>query len=136
MQNNHLVSCVILDDYGRVLLLHRSDGNASQWELPGGEVDEDELPEVAAVRQMGETLGVNIRLVKALGSETTETDEGPETYSWYQASIMQADPALHGAYGYDDLAYFDTEDLPSLSLAPSMMLIFDRIMSGEVVLES
>ncbi|HEX8182568.1 MAG TPA: NUDIX hydrolase [Candidatus Saccharimonadales bacterium] len=127
--------CVILDDYSRILLLHKAASEKTWWELPGGEVDEDEPAEQAAVQAIADELGIAVRLTKALGSGEFEDDENDYHYTWFQAVVIDADPVLHETAMYDDLAYFDTEDLLSLALAPGVQALFDKIMSGEVVLD-
>ena len=127
---------MILDDYGRILLLHRSTPGQTQWELPGGKVEEEETSEEAAVREISEELGIVVRLTKALGSGEFEDDVNEYEYTWFQAVVVGADPMLNETDKFDDLAYFDTEDLLSLALSANMTVLFDKIMSGEVVLDS
>jgi 8-oxo-dGTP pyrophosphatase MutT (NUDIX family) len=52
-------AAVVRDDNGRVLLLwrHRFITDSWSWELPGGEIDEGESPEDAAVRETLEETG-------------------------------------------------------------------------------
>ena len=125
---------MILDDYGNILLLHRSLSGISRWELPGGEVAEYEMAEEALMRTLNDELGCAVRITKALGNGEIEDYEDDFEYIWFQAVVVDADPTLNQTDLYDDLAYLETEDLQSLALAPGMQLLFDKIMSGEVVL--
>ena len=68
MKPIQLAGCVIVDELERMLLLHRSTNTHSHWEMPGGKVMEGETAEAAAVREIAEELGAQVRLVKALGS--------------------------------------------------------------------
>ncbi len=136
MSKVQLAGCVILDDYGRILLLHRYSSFRTQWELPGGKVEEGETAEEAAVRELDEELGIGVRLTKALGSGEFEDDVNEFEYTWFQAVITRADPQLNEPDTFDDLDYFDTEDLLSLALSQNMQVLFDKIMSGEVVLDT
>ena len=131
-----LAGCVILDDYGRILLLHRNTPELTQWELPGGKIEEDETPEQAAIREIHEELGIEVRLVRALGMGAFEQDETEYQYAWFQAVVTSADPMLRETEKFDDLDYFEIEDLMSLALSPNMQVLFDEIMSGGVVLDS
>ena len=57
------VSAVALvDETGRVLMQQRLAGGAhgGLWEFPGGKVEAGEGPEAAAVRDLGEELGVTL----------------------------------------------------------------------------
>lgn len=136
MSKVQLAGCVILDDYGRVLLLHRSTPRRTQWELPGGKVEDGETAEQAAVREIAEELGIVVRLTKALGSGEFEDDANEYVYTWFQAVITDADPRLNETDTFDDLAYFDTEDLLSLALSSNMQVLFDKIMDGTVALDN
>jgi len=131
-----LAGCVILDDYGRILLLHRNTERFSQWELPGGKVEPDEAPEQAAIRELDEELGIKVRLTKALGSGGFEAEQNEYQYTWFQAVIIEADPALQETQTFDDLDYYDIEDLPSLALSANMQVLLPKIISGEVALEA
>lgn len=43
-----LAGCVILDEKGGLLLMHRNTPKRVQWELPGGKVEAGEEPEQTA----------------------------------------------------------------------------------------
>jgi len=59
-----LAGCVILDEKGRVLLLHRETSKRVQWETPGGKVEPGESEKQAAVREVKEELGVDVKILK------------------------------------------------------------------------
>jgi len=131
-----LAGCVIPDDYGRVLLLHRSTDDYSHWELPGGKIERDESPEQAAVREIEEELGVEVRLTKALGSGEFEDNEREFIYEWFQAEIVSGNPAIMEPQTFDDLDYFELEDMMSLALSANMQLLMPKLANGEVALNS
>ena len=129
-----LAGCVLLDDYDRILLLHRNLGDTGLWELPGGKVEEDEIPEVAAVREMREELGVDVRLVRALGNEAFEHEGVTYMFYWYLGVIENGEPrAMEGLH--DDAEYVEVEDLPSMALSAGMEVLHHKLLSGEVTLE-
>ena len=130
-----LAGCVILDDYGRILLLHRDLGEASRWELPGGKVEEEELPEAAAVRELQEELGVSVRLTKALGSEDFEDGEQLYKFYWFQAEIERGELQIMETETFDDYDYIDLEDLPSIALSANMIVFEAKLVHGDVVLD-
>lgn len=134
MKKVELAGCVILDDYNRMLLLHRSTEELTHWELPGGKLEENETAETAALREIKEELGVDVRLVKSLGAGGFEIKDNEYHYTWFQAVIESGIPDLREPDMFDDLEYFDVEDLPSLALSQNMQVLFNKIFSGEVSL--
>ncbi len=56
------VKTIVTDNEGRVLLLQRSDkvSNPQDWGFPGGGVDKDEDPAVAAMREVVEEAGIGV----------------------------------------------------------------------------
>ena len=130
-----LAACVIVDDYGRILLLHRNTPTLSQWEMPGGKVEPGETAAQAAVREIAEELGVVVRLTKALGVGMFEEGENEYEYAWFQAVVTEADPRLNETDKFDDLDYFEVEDLMSLALSINMQLLLEKLLAGEVALE-
>jgi 8-oxo-dGTP pyrophosphatase MutT (NUDIX family) len=132
-----LAGCVLLDDYGRLLLLHRNTDETVCWEMPGGKVDEDELPEDTAVREIREELGVQVVIQKPLGKATFEQDEQYYEYHWFLATPLSGDlDTLHimEPETFDDLDFVDIEDLPSLALSTNMLELQQRLLTGEVEL--
>ena len=130
-----IASCIILDDYGRLLLLHANIGG-TYWDLPGGLVDEDEAPELAVLRTVSEQLAVEITLVGSLGSELIEEDDAAYQYHWYQAVISRGQPTIAYSDTFDDLDYFELEDMPSLALSHNMLTLYPKIYSGEISIDS
>jgi 8-oxo-dGTP diphosphatase len=131
-----LAVCVIADDYGRILLLHRNIPGSTQWELPGGKVEEGESAAEAALREIDEELGIAVELVRPLAVDVFEDDEHEYECTWFQAVVTQADPELHETEKFDDLDYFEVEDLLSLALSTSMQMLLDKIIAGSVALDS
>lgn len=126
---------MIVDGYDRILLLHRNTGQFQHWELPGGKVERGETAEAAAVRELQEELGIHVRLVKALGSEEFEDAHGQFRYYWFQAAITSGEPEVLEPGKFDDVDYFDLEDLLSLSLSANMQILLPKLASGEIVLD-
>lgn len=129
-----LAGCVLLDPYGRILLLHRQRDDIGQWELPGGKVSQGETPVVAAIREIKEELGVDVDISKALGSGDFEQDDKAYRYHWFLAMITGGVPDVMEAETFDDLDYFEIEDLPSLALSANMQVLHEKLLTGEVVL--
>jgi len=131
-----LAGCVLVDDYGRILLLHRNTDRYSHWELPGGKIEEGETAEQAAVREIHEELGVEVQLTKSLGSGEFEDNEHEYSYAWFQAVITKGNPEVKEPQTFDDLDYVEIENLMSLALSANMLVLEDAIFSGEVILDT
>jgi len=131
-----LAGCVITDDYNRILLLHRNTGERTQWELPGGKVEEEELPEQTAIREIYEELGVEVNLIRSIGKGEFEDDENEYEYFWFLAEVADGSPSIMEADTFDDLDYFEIEDLMSLALSANMVNLLDQLLQGSVVLDS
>jgi 8-oxo-dGTP diphosphatase len=127
-----VAGCVLLDDYGRILLLHRKLTDSGLWYLPGGKVEEEELPESAAVRESREELGVDVRLRRLLASEAFEHEETEYLFYWFLAEIVKGEPTITQPELFDDLDYIEFEDMPSLALSAASEILHHKILSGEV----
>ncbi|MDB5176302.1 MAG: hydrolase [Candidatus Saccharibacteria bacterium] len=136
MEPIEVAGCVLLDDYGRILLLHRDLGEIGQWELPGGKVEEGETPEQAAGRELGEELGVTVRIGRALGSEVFEQADKQYRFYWFKADIITGEPSIMEPDIFDDLDYFEIEDLVSLSLSTNMQIMYQKIFDGSLQLDA
>jgi 8-oxo-dGTP diphosphatase len=132
MKPIQLAGCVIIDEYDRILLIHRKTAGKQQWELPGGKIEQHETPEEAAIRELQEELGVSVSVVSALGGEGFLEGENEFHYSWFHAEIAQGEPKIIETGRFDDLDYFDFEDLPSLSLSANMQVLYEKLATGEV----
>ncbi|GAA2834106.1 NUDIX hydrolase [Kitasatospora sp. CM 4170] len=62
------IAAAIVVNEGRVLMVRRriSEGQLS-WQFPAGEIEADESPEEAAVRETAEETGLGVTAVKLLG---------------------------------------------------------------------
>lgn len=57
------VACALIDADNRILLAQRPLGKsqAGLWELPGGKMEKDELPEAALIRELREEIGIEVK---------------------------------------------------------------------------
>lgn len=62
-----IAAAIIVQD-GRVLMVQRrvKEGELS-WQFPAGEVEADETPEAAAVRETAEEVGLTVKAIRLLG---------------------------------------------------------------------
>jgi len=107
-----LAGCVIWDDHGRLMLIHRNKPDLKWWELPGGKIDEGESPEETAVRELKEEIGVSVEVIKVLGHTYFEYYGIRWKYHWFEARINEGDqPQICEPNNFDGLAYFEIPDL-------------------------
>jgi ADP-ribose pyrophosphatase YjhB (NUDIX family) len=138
----NIASAVITDDYSRILLLHRNDDQSAHWELPGAVVDDDqadesdETQEQACMRGLYDALEVRAKVVAKLGSAEVEVDDTTYRYNWFQVQVVMGELAIADSGTYDDLDYFDIEDMPSLALSDDVLELYPKIYSGDIVVQS
>jgi 8-oxo-dGTP diphosphatase len=130
-----LAGCVIVDEHNRMLLLHRTDdvtGLEGQWEMPGGKLEPGEAAEAAAMRELYEELGIRVQLTEHLGSEVFEQRDRPYLYQWFRATIVGGQPTIMETEAYDDVDYFELQDIPSLALSLNMHNLLNKLVNGEI----
>ena len=87
----HRAAVFILDN-GKVLLFHRFKNGHEYYAVPGGGVEADENPEMAAVRELKEETNLNI----VLGEKIGELEEDGNRQYFYIAQSWSGTPTLGG----------------------------------------
>jgi 8-oxo-dGTP diphosphatase len=114
MSKPQLAGCIILDDAGKILLLHRNIPTRMQWETPGGKVDPGEEPHQTATRELKEELGVGVEIIREIGRKDFMEDDNDLSYVWYLAKITGGEPALMEPDLYDEFRYFTWEEMRTM----------------------
>jgi len=100
---------------GRVLLVKRGiQPFLGYWDIPGGFLEEDELPEVGAIREVREETGLEIRLTDLLGFYVDRYmygDEGGYCLNIYFLAEVTGGKEQPGDDAAD-LAWFAPDELP------------------------
>ena len=120
-----LAGAVIFNEKNELLLIHRNTLNREQWELPGGKIEENEIPEETAIRELKEELDIDIKIVKFLGSEYLKEDEFIMNYNWFEAKIASGIPKLMEEK-FDEIKYFSIHELEKLNNLSANMKNFIR----------
>lgn len=107
-----LAGCVVRNEKGEMLLLHRNKKGVQQWELPGGKLEPGEKPEQAAVRELEEELGVTVTIRAHLGEAPFTEKEYSCLYTWFEAEIMgEQQPTICEPQTFDELRYWNLQDI-------------------------
>jgi 8-oxo-dGTP diphosphatase len=132
----HLAGCVILNENGELLLLHRNTSIRKQWETPGGKIENGEDAQKAAEREIEEELGVDIEIIKKLGKKDFIEDEHVMTYTWYQARVLSGKPKIMETEKFDDLKYFSWKKLQEIKdqLSPNTHNLVEAYFSNNIQL--
>lgn len=94
---------ILADDEGRVLLQLR--GDKKTWSIPGGSVEEDELPREGAVREAMEEVNQKVQLSSILHEDSCYDDTKGVVFTRlvYKANLLEyreikLDPEEHTAF--------------------------------------
>lgn len=130
------VFVAVREEQGRLLLVRRCDSGA--WELPGGRVDVGESAVRTAVRETAEEAGLRVRITGLVGlftdpTHVVEAASGEEVrqqfvvcfYAW----VIWGRPHPDG-HETCDAAWFDPEDVASLTLEPGARRFVQHALAG------
>lgn len=129
-----LAGCVITDEEGRILLLHRNTPERVQWEVPGGGIEPGEDAVRAAVREVHEELDLVVEPVRVLGSALFTEDHTTMTYTWVLARIVSGQPRVVERHLHDAWAYLGVDKLVRCAgeLSPNTRNLVAEIVRGRV----
>lgn len=127
MKKLELAGAILLDKDNKILLMHRNTKDKKEWELPGGKLEENELPEQAVVRELKEELNIEVQPIKYIGFKEFEDNGIILKYHWYQCKIENGTPELMEEK-FDDIKYFSNNELlGSKELSSNMKVLISNI---------
>lgn len=125
---------VVLDDRGRIALVHRKDNGL--WALPGGGMELGESIEDCAVREVLEETGLQVEITGLVGVYTNprhvmKYDDGEVRQ---QFSLCYTTRLLGGELAFDsestDIAWVERDSISELPMHPSMKLRIDHYLEN------
>lgn len=107
----------ILNEAGQVLLQRR--GDSGKWGFPGGAIEIGETPEMAAIREVKEETGLDVKVAGLLGIYTDCDMAYPNGDQAQSICIAYELERVGGQLACDDhetveLKYFDLDEMPEL----------------------
>lgn len=130
MNELQLAGCILLDEKGALLLLHRNTDKYNHWEIPGGKVEVNEDHEAAAIRELQEELGVKVRIERKLG-DAGFADGRAMRCHWFLAATNDV-PIVCEPDKFEELAYFSLDDLTDLTLSEGAKTFTSLVRNGEI----
>ena len=126
---------LVIDEFGRVLLLHRATPNLTWWETPGGKIDPGEGPRDTAIRELKEELGIQSTIVEDLGWHDIESGQTHLRYALYQMKIIDGDPQPMEP-AFDDAQFFTWVQIMNMrdQLSPNARTVVERHAKGRLAL--
>lgn len=130
----HLSGVILPNKDGDILLIHRADPRRTQWEIPGGKIEPDEKPDVAAAREALEELGIEVRIIRELGSESFEEDGHSIMYTWFLGDTNNTEPTIGEPDKYDGIRYWPIKELsqPTETISPNTANFIRHLNKGLV----
>lgn len=118
----------VFDAEGRLLL--GKDAETGRWTLPGGAIDPEEPPAVAAVRECWEETGLHVEVTRLIGVfggpefmiNYPNGDQAYYTTIAFEARIIGGGLKADGAE-IESLRYFSAEECRTLNISPSARVV-------------
>jgi 8-oxo-dGTP diphosphatase len=115
----------------RILLVQRAnDPGMGKWAMPAGFVEWNEPPESAAIREVQEETGLDVRITRLM-EVFPKLDNGmADIIIAYAAEITGG--TLQAGDDASDAQFFTRDALPELVFHPSQVLVGERWRNGEL----
>jgi ADP-ribose pyrophosphatase YjhB (NUDIX family) len=113
---------VIFNEQGSVLLCHRLDMDA--WNLPGGGVEQGELPTEAVIREVKEETGLDVVIERLIGVYG-KIDKPTDLVFSFLCRVTGGQLSLTDES--DDTRYFGIDNIPSNTLPRQVERIHDAL---------
>jgi len=134
MSTLHLAGCIITNNEGKILLLHRNTPKRTQWEIPGGKIEEGEDPATTAAREVLEELGMVVEIIKELDTQAFIEDDFTMKYTWFQAKHQSGEPTVKEPETHDAFDFFHLDAWADMlhELSPNATNFMKAVQGGRV----
>jgi 8-oxo-dGTP pyrophosphatase MutT (NUDIX family) len=111
-------SLVIRDNHGRYLTLKHHKRPAKLWSFAGGKLEQDELPIVAAARELYEELGVVALSLQFIANTETTVNGTVWTGHWYSLGRYYGDLTIQEPQKVSELLWLTADELAQFGAVP------------------
>jgi len=103
-----------------MLIRRKGAHGAGSWAPPGGHLEFGETPELCAIRETREEVGIEINNVRFVAVTNDFFEESGQHYItlWMQADLLSGEPKIAAEDEVAELGWFDWEELPSPRFIP------------------
>lgn len=116
------VGAIVFDEHGRLLLIRRAHAPAAGlWSIPGGRVEPGEDAVAATVREVREETGLDVRVVREVGSVVRELPDGDRYVIRDFLAECAAGVAPRAGDDASDAAFVHPADLGGYALSPGLL---------------
>jgi len=120
MEASKVVAIALVESNGRWLVARRSEGRvfAGLWEFPGGKVEEGESAAEAAVREVREETGLEVRPIALLGRVHTSHGGQAVVLHLVPCQPVAGEPTVCSE-AVSELRWVSLEELRGLPMPPA-----------------
>ena len=121
------IACILMQE-GKVLVGRRGPGGqmGERWEVPGGKVEKDELPEEAICREFDEEFSVPVSVGNKIAQAVFQYKGNDIQLEGYEI-FLDTDKPRWVLTEHTEIRWVDLEEIPSLHFVDSDLLIYPQV---------